>query len=700
VLNRLETLCLDYAVPLATNDCDRLAQLAFDHELGLRISQQNLMSCLVNYDDVEKIITTPGQRFKGRDGRQAAATLIQATFQMFCRRRAYLHHLRKVWAVSVISNAWTLFMARYSVRRRLMERRRRELEGHRSKASRLSKSWESIREGKRVVIHLPSLGHPLWVRGTETEMNMEQSLQLARITDVRDPNVEVVYLSPVPLDREIVDYYSSLLAMGPAGSGTSMDRVHIVSPDLSLPPHPLPLSSLLSLSPRTVQRIKRLTAGREAYIIPGAINSDDMTLADMLGVPLLGPDSETSELYSSKDGARKIFADAKVATPPYVTDIVSEAQLVDQLATLVASHPSIRRWIFKLPRHSRGRGFAYCEVAEHLECRQWLVRESLRYGDNWSTRWAQDQARRRILLELPSILESHSKPVDSDLYPSWRAFLADFLVRGGLIEGNPPSASVTALTVDLFVDPRGEVSVLSTGDQVWSDPYVVWGVSVPQTSVPPDLLTTSATRVGVACRGRGITGHLSIDYVTFIHPKTVVHQKVSLSKHESPFQMAQELWAVDLDLGYSNHLALLKLLGYVTGATVDPRSGQLVVESGPRFAVLSARAYHSGLPVVHYPVFFQMCKAHHIGYDAKERVGTLFALFDREHKENIGIICLQPSLAEALVSCSTALSTLHHELSTPHIQGHTNFKRVCRELDSVAGLVRENTETGSREHDT
>ena len=78
----------------------------------------------------------------------------------------------------------------------------------------------------------------------------------------------------------------------------------------------------------------------------------------------------------------------------------------------------------------------------------------------------------------------------------------------------------------------------------------------------------------------------------------------------------QELWAVDLDIGYSNHLALLRLLCYVTGATVDPRSGQLVVDGGPRFAVLSPRVYHSSLPVVHYPVFFQMCKANHIGYDA------------------------------------------------------------------------------------
>ncbi|CAI8053072.1 IQ domain-containing protein H [Geodia barretti] len=601
VIGLLEKLCKDFAVPTAIVNCKRVVELSLETELCLRLRRGDLLACLFNQEEVSRVITRPGQRFRGQDGQQAAASLIQATYRMYSQRKKYLSHLRRVWAVDAISKAWSLCIARHSVRRNLVERRERELKCHRLKISQLAKRWRDVQENKRVIIHLPSLGHPLWMRGTETEIKIEQSLQLGRITDVEDPNVEVVYISPVSLDQEILDYYGSLLATGPSGSQSAMERVHIVTPDVSLPPHPLPLSSLLTLNPRTVQRIKRLTAGREAYIIPGAVNPDDITVADMLGVPLLGTGPEASQLYGSKDGARKLFKEANVVTPPCVPDIVSENQLVDQLTGLVATHPLIRRWIFKLPHHSRGRGFAYCDVGDHLECHRWLVRESQRYGLNWSTLWAQEGARRRILLELPAILELYCRPVDTELYPNWRAFLADFLVNGGLIEGHPPSPSVTALTVDLFIDPRGDVTVVSTQDQICGEEYVVWGVSVPQTSVPPDLLLTSALRVGVAASGRGILGHISVDFVTFINPTSLV----------------QELWAVDLDIGYSSHLALLRLLCYVTGATVDPRSGQLVVDGGPRFAVLSPRVYHSSLPVVHYPVFFQMCKANHIGYDAK-----------------------------------------------------------------------------------
>ena len=58
---------------------------------------------------------------------------------------------------------------------------------------------------------------------------------------------------------------------------------------------------------------------------------------------------------------------------------------------------------------------------------------------------------------------------------------------------------------------------------------MVWGASLPQTSVPPDLLKTTATKVGVACSGRGLLGHLSVDFVTFINPKTVRENRILLN---------------------------------------------------------------------------------------------------------------------------------------------------------------------------
>ena len=86
---------------------------------------------------------------------------------------------------------------------------------------------------------------------------------------------------------------------------------------------------------------------------------------------------------------------------------------------------------------------------------------------------------------------------------------------------------------------------------------------------------------------------------------------------------------MDLDLGYGDHLALHQLMTYVTGAHMDCERGTLEVlgEGGVagRFAVLSPHLYHTNFTVVHYPVFFQMCRAHHIGYDPKVRPPSVSA---------------------------------------------------------------------------
>lgn len=47
----------------------------------------------------------------------------------------------------------------------------------------------------------------------------------------------------------------------------------------------------------------------------------------------------------------------QVATPPFAADIFSADQLLERLASLVALHPHIPCWLFKLPEGIRGRGF-------------------------------------------------------------------------------------------------------------------------------------------------------------------------------------------------------------------------------------------------------------------------------------------------------------------------------------------------------
>lgn len=101
--------------------------------------------------------------------------------------------------------------------------------------------------------------------------------------------MEVVYVSPRPVDPEVLDYYHKLLAMGDKRGGDrweeSHQRVHIVTPEYAgaFSHHNLSLSTELLYSPQALRRIQHLTAGREAYIVPGVVNRDDIAVADVLG---------------------------------------------------------------------------------------------------------------------------------------------------------------------------------------------------------------------------------------------------------------------------------------------------------------------------------------------------------------------------------------------------------------------------------
>ncbi|PIO37045.1 hypothetical protein AB205_0185120, partial [Aquarana catesbeiana] len=174
----------------------------------------------------------------------------------------------------------------------------------------------------------------------------------------------------------------------------------------------------------------------------------------------------------------------------------------------------------------------------------------------------QENVLKRITEELPQVLEHYAQPVNRRRYPTWGRFLQTLISNGGVIEACPPAKSITCLTVDLLINPGGEIQMVSCGDQIHgSSPLQCIGSSVPQCSVPPIVLSSICNRIGEACKIRGVLGYVSVEFVTFIDPQS----------------LKQEIWATDLDLGYSDQLAMTQLLLYLTNGALDCTNSQLNV---------------------------------------------------------------------------------------------------------------------------
>lgn len=84
---------------------------------------------------------------------------------------------------------------------------------------------------------------------------------MSRIFSVKDPNLEVIYISPFPLTNEIQQYYSKILELVEIENPET--RFTVVVPENYVKFHRhMGLTQILLLSPKAMKQINALIEGK------------------------------------------------------------------------------------------------------------------------------------------------------------------------------------------------------------------------------------------------------------------------------------------------------------------------------------------------------------------------------------------------------------------------------------------------------
>ncbi|MFI6798812.1 peptide ligase PGM1-related protein [Streptosporangium canum] len=318
-------------------------------------------------------------------------------------------------------------------------------------------------EGTLVVI--PSLSLPQdELRRITGALCYEERLLFLLLT-LRQPDVEVVYLSSTPVDPAIVDYYLGFLD-DPDEARTRLQMISLDDPRTG------PLTVSLLRRPDVVARI-RAALGRTAgaWMVPFVVSEAEERLAEILGLPIYGPATSLAHL-GSKSGGRMIAEEAGVPMAQGFADLRSLTE-VEHAARALSPRSKL---MVKLNNSYSGLGNAV------------------------------------VIKDERPLTACHTSFSAAD--ENWTTFAEKIAERGAVIEEfieDRPLYSPSALA---RITPGGAYDVVATHEQLLGGPNgdLYQGCAFPARPEYRAQVGECAERIARVLAGRGVVGLFGMDF--------------------------------------------------------------------------------------------------------------------------------------------------------------------------------------------
>ncbi len=432
---------------------------------------------------------------------------------------------------------------------------------------------------------------------------------------LRMPRTHVTFVTSMPVDPVIIDYYLHLL---PGITGYhARQRLTLLS---CFDASPKPLTEKVLERPRLLDRIRNsIPSGYPAHLTCFNITEKERKLALNLGIPLYGTNPDLNFL-GTKSGSRKIFKACGVRLPDGFEDIKNEEEVIDSLVLLKHNTPSLEKAVVKLNDGFSGEGnaiFSY-EGAPHPDLlRQWIAEK------------------------LP-----HRLKIVAERF-SYKSYMDKLKLMGGIVEAFIDGAEKTSPSVQCRINPLGETDIISTHDQVLGGEsgQVFLGAYFPAKMDYAVELGRIGRTVSEELKKYGVLGRFGIDFMC-------------VKENEK-----WNIYAIEINLrkGGTTHPYLM--LQFLTDGEYDSSEGRFYMhDHKERFYFATdnlQRDCYKGL-TPHDLIEIAMCNG--LLYDSVSEEGVMFHLISAlSQYGKLGLVCIGSTHDRAVDFFNKVVLTLNEE---------------------------------------
>ncbi|CAG9320220.1 unnamed protein product [Blepharisma stoltei] len=343
-------------------------------------------------------------------------------------------------------------------------------------------SWVDNRQQEEDIIVIPSLSIDQGELQKITAVGCYEERQLCTLFYLKNPRCRLVYVTSMPVDKAIVDYYLNLLEENSiVTANQASKRLLLLSCNDS---SPIPLTSKILRRPKLIQKIKNFINPIKSHMICFISSNLERDLALQLSVPLFANDPSLT-YWGTKIGSRKAFEKAGIKLPRGTQLVHSAENLANEIAKLYKERNfEVQKFVVKLNIGFSGEGNA-------------IIRSKFFDKNDLET---------SILEALCTHLEYVYKK------ETWQTFVQK-IIRLGVLAEEWIENAVESPSCQALINPKGKIEVLSTHEQLLADGLTYMGCVFPASEEYRKIIMENTLKIGQVLAKKGCKERFAVDYV-------------------------------------------------------------------------------------------------------------------------------------------------------------------------------------------